>query len=84
MTFLPLNAGAGKTSLSKLAFLNSEHRVAPPLPVFGIVHHILKAVNVLKRWKPSTESVRKFVANNSLNWSMAADNFSIFSLIMRV
>ena len=65
----------------EVAFLNSEHRILSPLSVFEIVHHILIVVNVLKRWKPSTESIRTFVANNSLNWSMAADNFSIFSLI---
>ena len=72
------------TLVQKLAFLNSEQRILSLLPVFEIVHHILIVVNVLKRWKPSTELIRMFVANNSLNWSMAAGNFSIFSPIIRV
>ena len=82
--FLPVNAGAENFPVEQLAFLNSEHRMLSPLPGFEIVHQILIVVNVLKTRKPSTESVRVFVANNSLNWSMAAGNFSIFSLIMRV
>ena len=82
--FLPVNAGAKNFSVEQLAFLNSEHRILSPLPGSETVHHILIVVNVLKTWKPSTESIRMFVANNSLNWSMAAGNFSIFSPIIRV
>ena len=36
-------------SLSKWAFLNSEHRILSPLPVYEIVHHILIVVNVQKK-----------------------------------
>lgn len=56
-----------RISLSKLAFLNSEHRILSPLPL--IFRGCLP--NVIKRWKSSTESVRPFVANNYHNWSMA-------------
>ena len=66
------------TLVQKLAFLNSEQRILSLLPVFEIVHHILIVVNVLKRWKPSTELIRMFVANNSLNWSIGCRQLQHF------
>ena len=73
-----------KISLSKLAFLNSGHRILFPLPVFEIVHHILKVVNVLKRSKPSefNHSGRGFIANNFLTLAYVCRQLHHFSLLL--